>query len=39
MPLGPVENQQLTLVIKAAAGTTTMREILPVRFTRLETVI
>jgi protein-L-isoaspartate(D-aspartate) O-methyltransferase len=37
MPLGSAEDQQLTLVIKDAAGPIRKREILPVRFTRLET--
>lgn len=39
MPLGSAEVQQLTLAFKDAAGAIRKREILPVRFTRLETVI
>jgi protein-L-isoaspartate(D-aspartate) O-methyltransferase len=39
MPLGSTEGQQLTLAIKDAAGGVQKREIIPVRFTRLETVI
>ena len=39
MPLGSAEDQQLTLVIKDAAGSIRQQEVLPVRFTRLETVI
>jgi len=39
MPLGPEESQLLTLVTKDAAGAIRKREILPVRFTRLETVV
>lgn len=39
MPLGPEEAQNLTLVTKDAAGAIRKREILPVRFTRLETVM
>ena len=39
MPLGPAEVQQLTLVTKDAAGAIQQREIIPVRFTRLETVL
>ena len=39
MPLGSAEDQQLTLVIKDAAGPIRKREILPVRFSRLETFI
>jgi protein-L-isoaspartate(D-aspartate) O-methyltransferase len=39
MPLGSAENQQLTLVTKDTAGGIHKREIIPVRFTRLETVI
>ncbi len=39
MPLGSAEGQHLTLVIKDAEGAIRKHEILPVRFTRLETVI
>lgn len=38
MPLGSEEGQHLTLVIVDAAGAIRKRRILPVRFTRLETV-
>ena len=37
MPIGPAEAQQLTLVRKDPAGQIELREILPVRFTQLET--
>lgn len=39
MPLGPEEAQHLTLVSKAADGKISQRRVLPVRFTRLETVL
>jgi protein-L-isoaspartate(D-aspartate) O-methyltransferase len=39
MPLGSTADQQLTLVIKDAAGTIRKREILAVTFSRLETFI
>ena len=39
MPLGPEEAQRLTVVDKDAAGYPAHRELIPVRFTRLETVI
>lgn len=39
MPLGPADAQILTVIDKDAAGTLRAREILPVRFSRLETVL
>lgn len=39
LPLGSEDGQQLTVVSKAADGSIEMREIMPVRFTRLETVL
>jgi protein-L-isoaspartate(D-aspartate) O-methyltransferase len=39
MPLGPAENQQLTVAVKDDAGDIHKREVIPVRFTRLETII
>jgi protein-L-isoaspartate(D-aspartate) O-methyltransferase len=39
MPLGPEESQKLTLIEKQADGETSMREVIPVRFTRLETAV
>jgi len=39
MPLGPDQAQILTVIDKDAAGTLQAREILPVRFSRLETVL
>ena len=39
MPLGPAGVQQLTIVEKDAAEVVRSREVLPVRFTRLETVV
>jgi protein-L-isoaspartate(D-aspartate) O-methyltransferase len=39
MPLGPEEGQRLTAVDKDAAGHLRVRELIPVRFTRLETVL
>ena len=39
MPVGPVDAQVLTLVSKDGGGAVQKREILPVRFTRLETVL
>jgi protein-L-isoaspartate(D-aspartate) O-methyltransferase len=38
MPLGPFRAQHLTLAEKAADGTMHSREVMPVRFTQLETV-
>jgi protein-L-isoaspartate(D-aspartate) O-methyltransferase len=37
IPIGPKEVQQLSVVDKAADGRVTRREVLPVRFTQLET--
>ena len=37
IPLGGKDVQQLSVVTKSAGGTLTMREVLPVRFTQLET--
>ena len=39
MPLGPAEAQILTVIDKGAAGMLRAREVLPVRFSRLETVL
>ncbi|HZF93636.1 MAG TPA: protein-L-isoaspartate(D-aspartate) O-methyltransferase [Allosphingosinicella sp.] len=36
IPLGPKEVQQLSVVEKAADGTVSVREVMPVRFTQLE---
>jgi protein-L-isoaspartate(D-aspartate) O-methyltransferase len=38
MPLGPEEIQRLTVVEKDATGQTRVQELLPVRFSRLETI-
>ncbi len=38
MPIGPEEMQRLTVIEKGADGQTQIRELLPVRFSRLETV-
>ena len=37
IPIGPAEVQHLTLVSKNAAGQSELRDVLPVRFTQLET--
>jgi protein-L-isoaspartate(D-aspartate) O-methyltransferase len=39
MPLGPEEGQRLVAVDKDAAGHVQFRELIPVRFGRLETVL
>lgn len=39
MPVGPSEAQLLTVIDKDAVGDTETRELIPVRFSRLETVI
>jgi protein-L-isoaspartate(D-aspartate) O-methyltransferase len=39
MPLGPIEGQRLAVIDKDAAGDTHTRELIPVRFGRLETVL
>ena len=39
MPLGPAEAQRLACIDKDAAGHTHIQELIPVRFSRLETVI
>src|SRR6516162_9779600 len=39
LPLGPDEVQRLTVVDKGADGQTSVRELIPVRFSRLETVV
>jgi protein-L-isoaspartate(D-aspartate) O-methyltransferase len=39
MPLGPAAAQQLTVVVKDAAGMVRRRAVIPVRFSRLETII
>ena len=39
MPLGPEEAQLLTVVTKNAGGRTETRPVIPVRFSRLETVV
>jgi protein-L-isoaspartate(D-aspartate) O-methyltransferase len=38
MPLGPEEIQRLTIIEKDATGKTRVQELLPVRFSRLETI-
>jgi protein-L-isoaspartate(D-aspartate) O-methyltransferase len=40
LPLGPAEGQRLTVIDKGAEdGRTRVRELIPVRFSRLETVV
>ena len=39
LPLGPDEAQRLTVVDKGADGQTSVRELIRVRFSRLETVV
>ena len=39
LPLGPAEAQRLTVIDKGADGRTRARELIPVRFSRLETVL
>jgi protein-L-isoaspartate(D-aspartate) O-methyltransferase len=39
LPLGPDEAQRLTVVDKGADGLTSVRQLIPVRFSRLETVV
>lgn len=39
LPLGPAEAQQLTVIDKDATGQISSREVIPVRFSRLETVL
>ena len=39
LPLGPAEGQRLTVIDKDADGQTRMREVIPVLFSRLETVL
>jgi protein-L-isoaspartate(D-aspartate) O-methyltransferase len=39
LPLGPAEGQRLTVIDKDADGHTRMREVIPVLFSRLETVL
>jgi protein-L-isoaspartate(D-aspartate) O-methyltransferase len=39
LPVGPEEAQQLTVIEKGAVGRIATREIIPVRFSRLETVV
>ena len=39
LPLGPDEAQRLTVVDKGADGQTSVRQLIPVRFSRLETVV
>ncbi|WP_114948877.1 protein-L-isoaspartate(D-aspartate) O-methyltransferase [Microvirga calopogonii] len=39
MPLGPEEMQRLTMIEKDATGQTRVHEFLPVRFSRLETIM
>jgi protein-L-isoaspartate(D-aspartate) O-methyltransferase len=39
LPLGPDDAQWLTVVDKGADGQTSVRELIPVRFSRLETVV
>ena len=39
LPLGPDDAQQLVAIDKASAGETHARSLIPVRFSRLETVL
>ena len=39
LPLGPAEGQRLTVVDKGGDGPTRVREVIPVLFSRLETVL
>ena len=39
LPLGPADDQQLTVIDKDAVGQTRTRDLIPVRFSLLETVI
>jgi protein-L-isoaspartate(D-aspartate) O-methyltransferase len=39
LPMGPSDDQRLTVIDKDAAGNTRARELIPVRFTPLETVL
>ena len=39
LPVGPDEGQRLTVIDKHAAGQTNIRQLIPVRFSRLETVV
>ena len=39
LPLGPDEVQRLTVVDKGADGQTSVGQLIPVRFSRLETVV
>jgi protein-L-isoaspartate(D-aspartate) O-methyltransferase len=39
MPVGPAETQRLTVIDKETAGRTRVRELIPVRFSLLETVL
>jgi protein-L-isoaspartate(D-aspartate) O-methyltransferase len=39
LPLGPDEAQWLTMIDKGADGQTSVRELIRVRFSRLETVV
>jgi protein-L-isoaspartate(D-aspartate) O-methyltransferase len=39
MPVGPAETQRLTVIDKETAGGTRVRELIPVRFSQLETVL
>jgi protein-L-isoaspartate(D-aspartate) O-methyltransferase len=39
LPLGPDEAQWLTVVDKGTDGQTSARELIPVRFSRLETLV
>ncbi len=39
LPLGPAEGQRLTVIDKGGDGRTSVRELIPVRFSRLETVL
>jgi protein-L-isoaspartate(D-aspartate) O-methyltransferase len=39
LPLGPAEGQRLTVIDKGGDGRTSVREVIPVRFSRLETVV
>jgi protein-L-isoaspartate O-methyltransferase len=39
LPLGPAEEQRLTVIDKGADGRTRVRQLIPVLFSRLETVL
>ena len=39
LPVGPGEAQRLTVIDKGTDGRSRVREVIPVRFSRLETVV